>query len=296
MSIAAPVGESQVPTAASSSWRSWLMTGIRQGPIYRRRVRGAHKGLKRMLVEGMGEGVDPHGSWRGFSGAMVRQAVGEAVGSLPPRQRQLIKLAYFSDLSNREIAQGLGITLSSVERGLRQAIARISEQVERGRSAGRKVIYALAVFLGGRWLSQAHVATGMSTPQWVKAGTLVLATAAAGAMLAAHSASPAPRAHIDQASVPVVVSAPTDQVLPQQGGSMRHPTEIAAQPANVTVPSVPEVQVVPPAVAVPTVTLPVQITVPPLPVQVMVPPVTLPVHVKVPPLPVPSAVHGLLGA
>src|SRR5580704_15860864 len=156
MSIAAPAGESQVPTAASSSWRTWLMTGTRRGPIYRRRVRGAHKGLKRMLVEGMGEHGDPHGSWRGFSGAMVRQAVGEAVSSLPPRERQLIKLAYFSDLSNREIAQGLGITLSSVERGLRQAIARVSEQVERGRVAGRRAIYALAMFLGGRWLNEAH--------------------------------------------------------------------------------------------------------------------------------------------
>jgi DNA-binding CsgD family transcriptional regulator len=287
MSIAAPVGESQVPVTASSSWRSWLMTGIRQGPIYRRRVRGAHKGLKRMLVEGMGEGVDPHGSWRGFSGAMVRQAVGEAVGSLPPRQRQLIKLAYFSDLSNREIAQGLGITLSSVERGLRQAIAGISEHVERGRSAGRRAIYALVMFLGGRWLSQAHVATGASAPQWVKAGTLVLATAAAGALLATHPASPAPPAHVDQASVPVVVSAPADQVLPIQVGSMRHPTDSVTQHANVTAPSVPGIQVVPPVVAVPTVTLPVPV---PLPV------VTLPVDVKVPPLPVPPVVHGLLGA
>src|ERR1700688_5018497 len=96
MSIAAPPVESQVPTAASSSWRTWLMTGIRRGPIYRRRVRGAHKGLKRMLVEGMGEHGDPPGAWRGFSGAMVRQAVGEAVGSLPPRQRQLGELADLS--------------------------------------------------------------------------------------------------------------------------------------------------------------------------------------------------------
>ena len=285
MSITAPVSESPVPTAASSSWRTWLMTGIRQGPIYRRRVRGAHKGLKRMLVEGMGEGVDPHGSWRGFSGAMVRQAVGEAVGSLPPRQRQLIKLAYFSDLSNREIAQGLGITLSSVERGLRQAIARISEHVERGRSAGRKVIYALAVFLGGRWLSQAHVATGASAPQWVKVGTLVLATAAAGAVLATHPASPAPRAHIDQANVPVVVSAPTDQVLPQQVGSIPQATQSVAQPAQPKASGIVEGQVVPPTVAMPTVTLPVHVKVPPLPV-----------HVNVPPLPVPALVHGLLGA
>ena len=285
MSIAAPARESQVPTAASSSWRTWLMTGIRQGPIYRRRVRGAHKGLKRMLVEGMGDGADGHTRWRGFSGAMVRQAVAEAVGSLPPRQRQLIKLAYFSDLSNREIAQGLGITLSSVERGLRQAIARVSEQVGRGGAAGRRAIYALAMFLGGRWLSQAHVATGASAPQWVKAGTLVLATAAAGALLAAHPTSPAPPAHIEQASVPVVGSAPADQVSPRQVGSIRHATEGVAHSAEASVPSVAGIEVAPPTVEVPTVTLPVHVTVPPLPV-----------HVTVPPLPVPPVVHGLLGA
>lgn len=35
-----------IPAAASDSWRSWLMTGVRRGPVARRRVRGAHKGLK----------------------------------------------------------------------------------------------------------------------------------------------------------------------------------------------------------------------------------------------------------
>ena len=285
MSIAAPAGESQVPTAASSSWRTWLMTGIRQGPIYRRRVRGAHKGLKRMLVEGMGEGVDPHGSWRGFSGAMVRQAVGEAVGSLSPHQRQLIKLAYFSDFSNREIAQSLGITLSSVERGLRQAIARISEHVERGRSAGRRAIYALAMFLGGRWLSEAHSSNGTSAQVWIKAGALVFVTATAGVVLAAHPTSLAPRANVEQTSVPVVVAGHADQVLPQQPGSMRHANESVAPSTNVTAPNVPEVQVALPDISVPSVTLPVHVTVPPLPVRV-----------TVPPLPVTSVVHGLLGA
>jgi DNA-binding CsgD family transcriptional regulator len=294
MSIAAPAGESQVPTAASSSWRTWLMTGTRRGPIYRRRVRGAHKGLKRMLVEGMGEHGDPHGSWRGFSGAMVRQAVGEAVSSLPPRQRQLIKLAYFSDLSNREIAQGLGITLSSVERGLRQAIARVSEQVERGRVAGRRAIYALAMFLGGRWLNEAHSSVGASAQEWVKAGALVFVTATAGVVLATHPTSPAPRANIEQASVPVVVSGPDDKLFPQQVGSMRHPVESVAQPAGVTAPSPAQIQVAPSTAVLPALTLPVQVTVPPLPVNVTVPP--LPVQVKVPPLPVTSVVHGLLGA
>jgi DNA-binding CsgD family transcriptional regulator len=288
MSISAPAGVSHVvPTAASSSWRTWLMTGIRQGPIYRRRVRGAHKGLKRMLVEGMGEGGDPPGSWRGFSGAMVRQAVGEAVGSLPPRQRQLIKLAYFSDLSNKEIAEGLGITLGSVERGLRQAIARVSEQVERGRTAGRRAIYALAMFLGGRWLSGAQQTAGTSAPPWVKAGTLLLVTAAAGAVLTAQPASPGPRAHTEPAAVPVVVSEPADQLLPAQVASMRQSTDGVAQSANVTTPSVPVITVARPTVAIPTVPLPVSVELPPLPVPIAVPAL---------PVPVPLVVHGLLGA
>src|ERR1700730_15856464 len=139
MSIAPPPTEHPVvPRTASASWRTWLMTGTRQEPIVRRRVRGAHKGLKRLLVEGTSDGREDQGTWRSFSGSMVRQAVEEAVGTLPPRQKQLIKLAYFSDLSNREIAQGLGITLSSGERGLRQAIARVSAYMEHGRSVGRR--------------------------------------------------------------------------------------------------------------------------------------------------------------
>jgi hypothetical protein len=206
---------------------------------------------------------------------MVRQAVGEAVSSLPPRQNQLIKLAYFSDLSNRDIAQGLGITLSSVERGLRQAIARVSEHVERGRTAGRKAVYALAMFLGGRWLSEAHQAAGSSAQQWVKAGALLVVTAAAGAVLAAHPASQAPHAHVDQTSVPVVVSQPTDQVQ-QHDGSIRPVTQTSGGTVNATVPSIAGVQVAAPTVAFPSVTLPVR-------VRVVVPPVA-------------SVVHGLLGA
>src|SRR5437879_8296618 len=98
MSVVQREAENQLVSAtARGSWRNGLMTGIRQEPIYRRRVRGAHKGLKRMLVEGMADNGDKSHAWKRFSGAMVRQAVDEAVSSLPPRQKQLIKLAYFSD-------------------------------------------------------------------------------------------------------------------------------------------------------------------------------------------------------
>jgi len=242
MSMAAPAAEHQVvPPTASNSWRTWLMTGVRQGPVYRRRVRGAHKGLKRMLVEGMGEGADSQGSWRGFSGAMVRQAVGEAVSSLSPRQRHLIKLAYFSDFSNREIAQDLGITRASVERGLREAIARVSEHVERGRSAGRKAIYALAMFMGGRWLSEAHVAAGTSAQPWVKAGALLLATATAGAVLVAQPASPPERAHVVQAA----------PAAPRHVGPVRPATATVVESARTTDRSIHAIHVARPSLTVP---------------------------------------------
>jgi hypothetical protein len=196
-----------------------------------------------MLVEGMGEGAEGQNTWRGFSGAMVRQAVGDAVSSLPSRQRQLIKLAYFSDLSNREIAQDLGITISSVERGLRQGVARVSEHVERGRSAGRRVLYAFAMFLGGHRLSQAYQASGSNAQHLVRTGALMLATATAGAaMLAVHPASPAQPAHVDRPGVTVIaagepVVVPRD--VPAPHASSVKPPDAAAIEDAVPTPAVP---------------------------------------------------------
>jgi len=270
MPIGAPTAEDQmVSPGASSSWRTWLMTGMRQGPVYRRRVRGPHKGLKRMLVEGMGEGAQGQNTWKGFSGALVRQAVGDAVSALPPRQRQLIKLAYFSDLSNREIAQSLGITIGSVERGLRQAIARVSEHVERGRAAGRRAMYALAILVGGRRLSEAYQAAGAHAQQLVRAGAVVLATATAGAtMLAVHPATPAQPAHADPPGV-AAAAARGPVVLPREAPGV--------QAATVPAPADAAIEVTVGTAAVPQVKLP-------------------PVHVNLPPLPVVSVRHGPLGA
>jgi DNA-binding CsgD family transcriptional regulator len=216
------------------------MTGTRREPIARRRVRGAHKGLKRMLVEGMSGGREDQRTWRSFSGAMVRQAVEEAVGTLPRRQKELIKLAYFSDLSNREIALDLGITVSSVERGLRQAIARVSEQVERGRAGGSKAIYALAMFLGGRWLIHAHQAVSPTAQQWVKAGALVVACAAAGAVLTTHPSSPAVAPHVRQSAPAIAISQPS-AVVPRRMVDVRHAANNLVEQVIATAPDVVQV-------------------------------------------------------
>jgi Sigma-70, region 4 len=238
------------------------MTGTRQEPVYRRRVQGAHKGLKRMLVEGTSDGDDNGHPWKRFSGAMVRQAVDEAVSSLPPRQKQLIKLAYFSDLTNREIAHALGITLSSVERGLRAAIAGVGGYIERGKGAGRKAIYAIGLLLAGR--------------QLVKAGVLIVATATAGFVVSAQPASPVQLAPVEPARVPAVTAAQPYVVLQHRLVNVAHATNTAAAHAVSRPPQAARAKVTTPKLDPPK--------------------VKLPIPVKRPPLPVPRNHHGILRA
>jgi DNA-binding CsgD family transcriptional regulator len=242
-----------VPADDSGSWRQWLMTGARREPTGRRRVKGAHKELKRLLVEGIHLGAGRAHTWKSFSDAMARQEVQEAVASLPPRQKQLIKLAYFSDMSNREIAHGLGITLSSVERGLRQAVARVSSYTEHGRAAGRRAIYGLALFLSGRWLTDAaHQAASPSTGELVRVGALAVAVATAGAILITQPAAPA---HLQPASggvAPAITSAQPMTILQSQPLQIPHVTAVAVESARSEAAKV----ATPPAVTVPVIALP----------------------------------------
>src|SRR5256714_4156566 len=149
-----------LPNTTNDSWRSWLMTGARRNRIDRRRMRGAHKGLKKMLIEGMGNGDERPHAWKDFSGAMIRHAVDEAMRSLPSQDKHVITLAYFGGLSNREIALEVGLTEATVQRRLRRALATISDHIQHGRALGRRAMYAVAIWLSGRWLSDSahHVA------------------------------------------------------------------------------------------------------------------------------------------
>jgi predicted DNA-binding protein (UPF0251 family) len=131
------------------------MTGNRGTGADRRRVRGAHRGLKKILVEGMTNGGEHARPWKDFSGAMVRQAVNEALNQLPPDHKQVVRLAYFGGLSNREIAQDLGLSVGGVQRRLRLALARVSEYMEHGRVAGRRAFMALLGLLAARRLLHA---------------------------------------------------------------------------------------------------------------------------------------------
>jgi RNA polymerase sigma factor (sigma-70 family) len=184
-----PEAENQLlPGATNDSWRTWLMTGARRAPVDRRRMRGANRGLKRMLIEGMANGEGRSHAWKDFSGAMIRHAVDEAMRGLPPEEKQAVKLAYFGGYSNREIARQIGLTEGGVQRRLRRALAVISDHIQHGSAIARRAVYVVAVWLSGRWASDAmhHVVQ-------------VAAVATATAIIVSHPAplavSPPAQAH-----------------------------------------------------------------------------------------------------
>jgi len=197
-------------------------------------MRGEHKGLKRVLLEGVGNGEDRPHAWNDFSGAMVRHAVDEAMRSLPAEDTQVVKLAYFGGYSNREIADQVGLTEGTVQRRLRRALASISEHIQHGRALGRRAVYALAIWLSGRWVTD-------SAHQFVQAA----AVAAAATVIVAQPAPP-----------PVASGSPPAQTQsnPAQQAPVPSPTAPSLNlPGQLTLP----------AVRAPVLNLPVQA--PPIP-------------------------------
>jgi hypothetical protein len=225
------------------------MTGSRRTPVDKRRLRGAHRGLKKMLIEGMSNGGDKPHAWKEFSGAMIRHAVDDAMRALPVQDKQLVKLAYFGGLSNREIAENIGMTEATVQRRLRRAIDAISEYIERGRSFGRRAFYALTIWLCGRWIGdaahQAVQAAAVAT-----AAVIIVAQPAVPLRPATPPSKPIP---VPAAAAPAAPAANDTVAPPQPIPSTR---DVKALPQNVPAP----------VIQAPHVELPVAL--PPLPVPV----------------------------
>ena len=228
-----------LPSAANDSWRTWLMTGSRRTPVDKRRLRGAHRGLKKMLIEGMSNGGDKPHAWKEFSGAMIRHAVDDAMRALPVQEKQMVKLAYFGGLSNREIAGEIGLTEATVQRRLRRAVDAISEYIERGRSFGRRAFYALSLWLCGRWIGDAaHQAVQAAAV--VTASVIIVAQPAAPLKPATPASKPtpvhaaaapaAPAANYPVAPPKPALSTPDSKTLPQ------HVPALALQPPKVELP------------------------------------------------------------
>jgi RNA polymerase sigma factor (sigma-70 family) len=54
-----------------------------------------------------------------------RELVGQLLDQLPPRQRQILELRFLEDLSERETALRLGVSVGAVKSGTSRALARL---------------------------------------------------------------------------------------------------------------------------------------------------------------------------
>jgi RNA polymerase sigma factor (sigma-70 family) len=242
-----------LPPAASDSWRTWLKTGARRAPFDRRRLRGANKGLKKMLIEGRPAPDDRPQPWNDFTNALVRLSIDEAMNELPSDQKQAVKLAYFGGLTNREIAEQLGVGEGAVRRRLRLALAAIGTHIERGLAAGRSATYAVGVWLTGRWFVDLLRRIHVPASEQVAQGVVVLAAGVvAVSVLAGHPPSPAQLARVD-GSTGGAVTAPSTGT-PNVPGTNSLPVPVPAPPALPTS--------LPAGVKVPAVPLPVTLPTP----------------------------------
>ena len=239
--------------AIHENWRAWLMTGSRLTPVDRRRMRGAHRGLKKILLEGLAAGESPH-AWMNFSGAMVRHAVDDAMRTLPDQDTQVVKLAYFGGYSNREIAREIGLTEGTVQRRLSRALTAISDHIQHGRVTSRRILYGFGLFLSGRWLNDTaqHLWTATAV---AGAAAVIVVTQPAPAM---GDTPVAPGTHSVAPSLTVVppVPSPTLPVTVPAGVPAAAP-QLPAATNPVAVPPVPVVGGLPVAVPSP--------SIPPLP-------------------------------
>lgn len=239
-----------LPGSTNDSWRTWLVNGTRRGPVDRRRMRGAHRGLKRMLIEGAGDPSRPH-SWKEFSDAMVRHAVDEAMRNLPIEETAVVKLAFFGGFSNREIAHQMRLTEATVQRRLRDALNKISEYVQRGRTMGRRAMYALLAWISARSLNDlihqnldaAAVAAAAAIIVVQPTPVIAVAVTAGPNTVVAHAPSGSAAAK-DPTVVPPIPT-PTPTLVPQ--GPRPASSQTLQLPPTLVLPALPAV----PAVKVP---------------------------------------------
>ena len=116
--------------ANRGSLRTWLLTTVRNRAIdYLRGQFGQERSeLELSLnVPARGAGSDP---WREVSESLERQAVREALNSLPPHQRQVVELAYYGGYTQREIAEMVQVPLGTIKGRTRLALEKLSSYLQ----------------------------------------------------------------------------------------------------------------------------------------------------------------------
>lgn len=110
---------------AGSNLRAWVMTIAHRKALdtHRSRARRALPVAEPELLERPGDdGGAPHGGERD-------EALWEAVGLLPERQRSAVVLRYLADLPHREIASVIGCSEEAARRSLHEGLCKLRRTV-----------------------------------------------------------------------------------------------------------------------------------------------------------------------
>ncbi|MEU3204619.1 sigma-70 family RNA polymerase sigma factor [Streptomyces cyaneofuscatus] len=104
--------------------------------IARRKIADAHAARSRRTelaaAHAAREGACVPGTAERPEGALDRVLVTQELRKLPPVQRQILRLAYFDDLTHVQIAERTGLPLGTVKSHARRAILRIRRSVAEG--------------------------------------------------------------------------------------------------------------------------------------------------------------------
>ncbi|MFJ9637856.1 RNA polymerase sigma factor [Streptomyces sp. NPDC101178] len=107
--------------------------------IARRKIADAHAARSRRTelaaAHAAREGADAPGTAERPEAALDRVLVTQELRKLPPVQRDILRLAFFDDLTHVQIAERTGLPLGTVKSHVRRAILRIRRSVAEGSCA-----------------------------------------------------------------------------------------------------------------------------------------------------------------
>jgi len=117
--------------AARSSPTTWAYMIFRNKAIDRLRARERRgRGIEKIAAEAPILASAAAGAGEGAESDERRQAVSAAMETIPPDQREAIRLAFFSGLTQVEIAERLGAPLGTVKARIRRGLLKLGETLK----------------------------------------------------------------------------------------------------------------------------------------------------------------------
>jgi RNA polymerase sigma-70 factor (ECF subfamily) len=114
---------------AKGSVRGWLLAIVRHRAIDAMRRRRAGVALGEESEEALPAALTLPDIWPEVAGRLDAEQVREALTVLPPAQREVIELAYFDGLTQREIADRTGAPLGTVKSRMRLGLVALREHL-----------------------------------------------------------------------------------------------------------------------------------------------------------------------